>query len=100
MLGHVIRINANTPARLAMRFYFQETGSRKFRGRPQTTIVTSINRDIKRTQKLHPQFDIKPLKAELDLHNIRVKATNRKHWQKRVSLVTAAAYSTSTHVMK
>ena len=96
MFGHVLRMNANTPAWLVMRFYFQETGNRKFRGRPRTTLVTTINRDITRTQKLYPQFDIKPLKTELDLFNVRVKATNRKHWQKRVSMVTAAAYSAYT----
>ncbi len=96
MFGHVLRMNENTPARLAMRFYFQVTGHKKFRGRPRTTIVTTINRDIKRTRKKFPHFDIKPIKTELDLRNVRVKATNRKHWQKRVSMITAAAYSAHT----
>ena len=97
MFGHVLRMHANTPARLAMKYYFQDTGHKKFRGRPRTTIVTTINRDIKRTQHKYPQtFDIKPINSELDLRNVRVKALNRKLWQKRVKMVTAAAYSTHT----
>ena len=97
MFGHVLRMNANTPARLAMNFYFQDTGHKKFRGRPRTTIVTTINRDIKRTQRQYPHtFDIKPIHSELDLRNVRVKAKNRKLWQKRTNMVTAAAYSTHT----
>ena len=96
MFGHVLRMNEGTPARLAMKFYFTKTGHKKFRGRPRTTIVTTINRDIKRTQKKIKNFDIKPIKTELDLRNVRVKSLNRKHWQKRVSMITAAAYSANT----
>ena len=96
MFGHVLRMGEKTPARLAMKFYFTETGHNKFRGRPRTTIVTTINRDIIRAQKKFENFDIKPIRTELDLRNVRVKALNRKHWQKRVSMITAAAYSAHT----
>ena len=96
MFGHVLRMNERTPAQLAMKFYFTKTGHKKFRGRPRTTIVTTINRDIKRTLKKYKNFDIKPIKTELDLRNVRVKSLNRKHWQKRVSMITAAAYSANT----
>ena len=88
MFGHVLRMKARTPARLAMNFYFQDTGHKKFRGRPRTTIVTTINRDIKRTQQQYPQtFDIKPIQSAMDLRNVRVKALNRKLWQKRVKML-------------
>ena len=96
MFGHVLRMNENSPARLAMKFYFKETDDKKFRGRKRTTIVTTINRDIERTREKYPDFDIKPINTELDLRNVRVKSTNRRHWQKRVSMVTAAAYSAHT----
>ena len=96
MLGHVLRMNENTPARLAMKFFFQVTNNTKYKGRKRTTIVTTINRDIIRTQQHNPNFDLKPIQSELDLRNIRVKATNRRHWQRRVSMVTAAACSTHT----
>ena len=97
MFGHMLRMKENTPPRIAMKWYFQRPiGAKKYRGRKRTTIVTTINRDIERTRISNPDFDIKPLKSELDLRNIRVKATNRKHWQKRVTMVTAAAYSAIT----
>ena len=97
LFGHILRMKEDTPARLAMKFYFQKpAGVKKFRGRKRTTIVTTLNNDIERTMKTNPKFDLKPINTELDLRNVRVKSTNRKHWQKRVAMITAAAYSAIT----
>ena len=94
MFGHVLRSNEQTPARKAMRYYFQTPVDReKFRGRKRATLVTTLNRDITKTQQQNEQFRIPQLKTELDLRNIRVKSTNRRHWQKIVKMVTDAAYS-------
>ena len=93
MLGHTLRMKENTPARRAMKFFFENTGGKKFRGKKRTTIVTTINKDIERTKKKFPLFDIKPLKSLLDLHNARVKAKNKGLWRKRVNMVFEAAYS-------
>lgn len=80
-----------------MKYYFQKPkGVKKYRGRKRTTIVTTINNGIERTAKINSNFDLKPIKIELDLRNVRVKAMNREHWKKRVAMVTAAAYSTIT----
>ena len=77
-----------------MRYFFQvPEGRSKFRGRKRSTIVTALNRDITITRQHNPQFRLPNLKTELDLRNIRVKATNRKHWQKIVRMVTDAAYA-------
>ena len=57
------------------------------------TKTMEINRDITITKQHNPQFRLPNLKTELDLRNIRVKATNRKHWQKIVRMVTDAAYA-------
>ena len=96
MLGHALRMEKETPARKAMKYYFQEPENcERFRGRKRATIVTTINRDIKRTRELNKQFYISELKTELDLRNTRVKAMNRNHWQKLVKMVTDAAYSDS-----
>ncbi len=96
MFGHVLRLNEQTPARKAMRYYFQvPAGRKKFRGRKRATLITTLNRDITRTREHNPHFRIPHLKTELDLRNIRVKATNRKFWQKVVKMVTDAAYSNS-----
>ena len=84
-----------------MKWYFKiPLNVKKYRGRKRTTIISTINRDIERTKRHYPEFDIKPIKSELDLRNVRVKALNRKHWQKRVSMVTEAAYSATTSTYK
>ena len=84
MLGHVLRMNEDTPARKAMKYYFKVPEfNKKFKGRKRATIVTTINRDIERTRQKYENFDIKGLRTELALRNMRVKAMNRKHWQKK-----------------
>ena len=93
MFGHVLRMEENTPARKAMKYYFQVPEAKKYRGRKRATIVTTLNRDIERTKKQCEGFAIPSLKSELDLQNIRVTALDRNHWQKIVKMVTNAAYS-------
>ena len=94
MFGYVLRLNENTPARKAMKWCFQvPVGCKKFRGRKRATIVTTLNRDIERTRQQNTNFTLPNLNSELDLRNIRVKALNRKYWQKLVKMVTDAAYS-------
>ena len=94
MLGHVLRLNENTPARKAMKWFFLiPEGVRRFRGRKRATIVTTLNRDIERTRRVNKDFRLPCLRSELDLRNIRVKALNRKGWQRIVKDVTDAAYS-------
>ena len=93
LFGHTLRMKADTPARKAMKFFFEERTEKKFRGRKRTTIVNILNRDIELTKKKYPNFDIKPLKSLLDLHNARVKAKNKVQWRKLVGMVFDAAYS-------
>ena len=96
MFGHALRLHEKTPARKAMKWYFQvPEGVRKFKGRKRAIIVTTLNRDILRTQQHNTNFRLPYMKKELDLRNIRVKALNRSHWQKIVRMVTDAAYSDS-----
>ena len=100
MLGHVLRLNEKTPARKAMKYYFQiPPDVKRFRGRKRATIISTINRDIERTKKKFLNFDLHILKTELDLRNIRVKATNRNHWKKRVNMVVEAAYSDRANML-
>ena len=94
MFGHALRLNENTPARKALKWFFQvPVGVKKFKGRKRATIVTTLNRDIQRTKEHNKNFLLPCLNSELDLRNIRVKALNRKHWQGIVKMVTDAAYS-------
>ena len=84
-------MDKDTPARKAMKFFFEKTDATKFRGRKRTTIVTKLN--INNTKLKYPQFDLPTLQTELYIHNIRVKATNRNLWRKRVEMIYKAAYS-------
>ena len=94
MFGHALRMDQKTPARKAMNYYFRAPeGIPKFRGRKRATIVTTLNRDIKRTKEKYTDFRLPELKSELNLRNTRVKALNRKHWQTMVKMVTNAAHS-------
>ena len=94
MFGHSLRMNENTPARKAMKWFFQTPeGCKKFRGRKRATIVTTLNRDIERTRQHNTNFTLPNLKSDLDLRNVRVKSLNRRYWQRLVKMVTDAAYS-------
>ena len=49
LLGHILRLPADCPARKVMRYYFEERTNKIFRGRRRTTIVSTLNKDIKQT---------------------------------------------------
>ena len=87
------RLPADCPARKAMRYYFEERTKKKFVGRKRTTIVTTINEDIRRTKENHTEFPVTPLISLVSLQNIHTKAKNRKLWQKVVSQVDDSAFS-------
>ena len=93
LLGHILRLSADWPARETMRYYFEERTNKKFKGRKRTTIVTTINEDIKSTKEKHPTFPITPLISHVSLQNIHTKAMNRKLWSKVVGQVVDSVYS-------
>ena len=93
LLGHILRLNADTPARKSMRYYFKQRTSQKFLGRDRTTIVTTINKDIKRSKEEISSFPVTPLISSVSLQNIASKARNRKLWAGIVKQVLYSAYS-------
>ena len=93
LLGHILRLPADCPARKAMQYFFEERTSKKFTGRKRDTIVTTINRDKKRTKLKHPTVLITALISNISLQNIRTKATKRKLWANIVEEVVYSAYS-------
>ena len=93
LLGYIMRLPADCPARKAMRYYFEVRTNKKFRGRRRTTIVTTINKDIQRTKLKYTKFPITPLISHVSLQNIHTKAKNRKLWSKIVDQVVNSAYS-------
>ena len=93
LLGHIFRLPPDCPARKPVKYYFEERSNKKFNGRKRTTIVTTLNDDIKRAREKYPNLILIPLISEISLQNIRTKAKNRKFWSKIVSQVVNAAYS-------
>ena len=85
LLGHILRLNANTPARKSMRYYFEQRTSKKFLGRGRTTIVTTINKrhqTHKREKQFissHPAHIIgKPTKHSIESQKQKVVGKNRE----------------------
>ena len=93
LLGHILRLKPHTPARKAMRYYFESRTAKKFRGRPRTTIVTTINNDIKRAREKFRDFKGVELVSHVSLQNMCHKARNRKLWSTIVRQVVNSAYS-------
>ena len=89
LLGHIIRRPQNIPARLAIQGYFSPNDSPKFRGRPPSNIVSTLNNDITlATASKIPHTDHSYCKkSELslknlgDLRNVEAAAENRDYWK-------------------
>ena len=80
--GHALRLPRDTPPQQSMDFYFADLNRPKFRGAKRTTIVTTLQSDIKKTKEKFPQFQVDSLKSFRDLTNIRQLASDRKLWKK------------------
>ena len=93
LLGHILRLPADCPARKAMRYYFEERANKIFRGRRRTNIVCTLNEDIKRTKEDDINFSVTPLVSQVSIQNLYRKARNRKLWSKIVQQVVKLAYS-------
>ena len=93
LLGHILRLPAECPARKAMRYYFEERSCSLFVGRKRTTILNTLNRDIQITKSKYKEFSIPLLKSQVSLQNIGTKARKKKLWSKLVKQVVDAAYS-------
>ena len=93
MLGHITRLSAKCPAKTAMSFFFEKRSNKKFPGRKRTTIVTTLNKDIKTAKAKIPSFPVIPLISEVSLQNLRTKAANRKLWTKIVKQIVDSANS-------
>ena len=93
LLGHILRLPADCPARKVMRYYFEERNNKIFRGRRRTPIVSTLNEDIKQTKGDDVTFPVTPLVSQVSLQNLYTKAKNRKLWSKIVQQVVKSAYS-------
>ena len=89
--GHALRLPLDTPPQHAMSYYFTDLHKQKFKGAKRTTIVTTLQADIKRTKEKFPIFQIESLDRYQDLIKIRQVASDRKLWQKIVKSVVNTA---------
>ena len=86
-LGHVLRMPANSPPKQSMEWFFTtDNNMRRYRGGQRATILTTLQRDIGRALRRHPDFQIKSLEYRNDLHKIIGLASDRTKW-KRISKV-------------
>ena len=85
LFGHILRRDNNIPAQLAMTAYFENDGTKPYRGRPPTNLLTTINKDIRSVSKNHYDhtysLQLKELSTAKDLDNIRKLANDRETWQ-------------------
>ena len=83
-----------TPAQKAMNYYFENLNSRKFRGRPITTLPNSLHNDIKILKNYSNKvnkYKLTQLKSIDDLRNLRLLAEDRKRWSTLVKDIYDAA---------
>ena len=76
-----------------MRYYFEERTKKIFRWRRRTTIVSTLNEDIKQTKEDDITFPVTPLVSQVSLQNLYTKAKNRNLWSKIIQQVVKLAYS-------
>ena len=65
LFGHTLRLDKDTPAQKAMGYYFTESTTGKYRGRPRVNLPQKLNEDLERYgngMKLKTVEDLKTLK--------------------------------------
>ena len=75
LFGHILRRTPEIPANKAMNFYFSNQGPKQ-KGRPVTTLLITLNNDLKRITGNNIL-----LTSYKDLENLREIATNRQEWR-------------------
>ena len=94
LLGHIMRLPEECPARRAMQYYFEKRTCKKIPGRKRTTIVTTLNRDIQRARiRYLSSFKVIPLISPISLQNLYKKAKNRTLWRSIVKQAVDSVYS-------
>ena len=89
LLGHILRLDINTPAQRAMTTYFQKEGP-KYRGRPPCNLPNTINKDLNKIiRPTHAQLDHSysmqtlhnKLNCEKHLDSLRTLAADKTGWK-------------------
>ena len=100
--GHILRLDERTPCWKAMKTFFDTSNLQKFRGRPRTTIQTTINEDLKRLTSLNPVYsrnqEITTLETLTDLYRFRLIAQNRNRWKNLTNCIYTAAKAEESNI--
>ncbi|GFS02273.1 zinc finger protein 408 [Elysia marginata] len=87
LFGHILRQAINTPPNVAMTKYFKTEGSKQ-RGRPKTSIVTTLRRDLKSHNNDHWPTRLHSI---TDLDHLRNIAQNRSDWKHLTTAIYRSA---------
>ena len=71
LFGHVLRLPRDAPAQRAIDHYFADTEAAAFRGRPRTSLPTTLCSDLRRIGRT--------LRQPADIEALR--ALSREHWR-------------------
>ena len=86
LLGHCLRLPADTPVMKAITNYFKPSNAPKFRGQPRITLPVTLHNDIIRVATPHRESSgILGLKTTHDLDRLIRLADNRKEWTELVN---------------
>ena len=81
------RLPRDTPAQLAMDFYFETPmHAEKFKGKSRTTLPTVINRDIIEANKVN-RLPTTQFVTSGDLSNLRSIAADKDQWKEIVERI-------------
>jgi hypothetical protein len=106
MLGHVLRMNDDVPAKQAMLYYFHdEKKAKSLAGRPRTTLPIVIDQDLQSVAHAakkpgRKKNTIKALSPRLtsisDLRTLEKRARERKEWKTTIEDAHALLYASAT----
>ena len=90
-------MDSETPANKATLYYFENNYAQQYRGRPRTTVVTTLNNDIQRTRNKLPNPPVITLKSLSDLQKLKELAQDRDAWKKFVNDIYKVAEDEKSH---
>ena len=90
--GHTLRMEEEMPPHKAMLYYFMPESYlvKKF-GAKRTTIVTTLQNDIRETRDKFPAFQIESMNNLHQFKTVRKLAQDRSAWRKVVKAVVDTA---------
>ena len=87
LFGHVLRLPNDSPAQLAMDFYFEKPRDKeRYKGQCRTTLPVVLNKDIIEANK-HTKLPTTQFITNGDLFNLRQLANDKNKWKEIVKKI-------------